>query len=241
MSELLDVKQELVAAPFQGNQTIFLEGPAGTGKTTLAVERLLYLLRRGVPARQIGILVPQRTLGLPYVEALERPSDSGDVLVDVVTVGGLARRSVELFWPLVARSAGFAQPTRPPTFLTLETAQYYMYRIVGPVLEARGFEGITVQRNRLVSQLIDNLNKSAAVGFPPEEIASRLKAAWAGERSQARIFDQTEACALAFRGYCLEHNLLDFSLQLDVFVRRSAAAAGVPRVPVRQVPPSDRR
>ena len=101
-----------------------------------------------------------------------------------MTVGGLARRSVELFWPLIVRPAGFAQPTRPPTFLTLETAQYYMDRIVDPVLDARGFDGITVQRNRLVSQLIDNLNKSAVVGFPPEEIASRLKAAWAGERAR---------------------------------------------------------
>ena len=34
-----------------------------------------------------------------------------------------------------------------------------------------------------------------------------------------RIFDQTEACALAFRRYCLEHNLLDFSLQMELFVR----------------------
>jgi hypothetical protein len=216
----IEIYRNVITGPFQGNQTTFVEGPAGAGKTTLAIERLLYLLRQGVPARRIGVLVPQRTLGLAYAEALDRLSDTGDVLVDIVTVGGLARRSVELFWPLIARPAGFAQPTRPPTFLTLETAQYYMNSIVGPVLDARGFEGITVQRNRLVSQLIDNLNKSAVVGFPPEEIGARLKAAWAGERTQARIFDQTEACALAFRSYCLEHNLLDFSLQLEVFVRR---------------------
>jgi hypothetical protein len=213
------IQQAIVAAPYRGNQTTFLEGPAGAGKTTTAIERLGFLLHEGIPARQIAVLVPQRTLGLPYAEALDRLSDTGDVLVDIVTVGGLARRSVVLFWPLIVRPAGFAQPTRPPTFLTLETAQYYMDRVVGPVLDARGFDGITVQRNRLVSQLIDNLNKSAVVGFPPEEIASRLKAAWTGDRAQARIFDQTEACALAFRRYCLEHNLLDFSLQIELFIR----------------------
>ena len=34
---------------------------------------------------------------------------------------------------------------------------------------------------------------------------------------QAHIFDDAQTCALAFRRYCLGHNLLDFSLQLEVF------------------------
>ena len=55
-----------------------------------------------------------------------------------------------------------------------------MDRIVGPAIDARRFEGITIQRNRLVSQIIDNLNKAAVVGFPLEEIAERLKARLVG-------------------------------------------------------------
>jgi len=77
---------------------------------------------------------------------------------------------------------------------------------------------VTIDRNRLYSQILDNLNKAAVVGFPYIQIGERLKAAWGGESSQKRIYDEAQACATRFREYCLAHNLLDFSLQLELFV-----------------------
>ncbi len=82
------------------------------------------------------------------------------------------------------------------------------------------FDGITIPRARLVSQIIDNLNKAAAVGFPPDEIAARLKSAWSGESARLRIYDQVQAVALAFRRTCLADNLLDWSLQIEIFWQR---------------------
>jgi hypothetical protein len=137
--------------------------------------------------------------------------------VDIATIGGVARRTVDLFWPMVAAPAGFAHGSRRPRFLTLETAQYYMDRIVEPFVSAGAFDGITIPRSRLVSQIIDNLNKAAAVGFPVSEIAARLRAAWSGESSRLRIYDQVQAVALAFRRQCLAENLLDWSLQIETF------------------------
>ena len=54
---------ELIALP--PDRRIFLEGVAGTGKTTAGVARLLRLLDEGVPADSILVLTPQRTLAAP--------------------------------------------------------------------------------------------------------------------------------------------------------------------------------
>jgi hypothetical protein len=205
----------IIEAPIQAK--IFLSGPAGCGKTTAAVERMRALLEAGVPGESILMLTPQRTLQEPYLDLLHSPQRGAGGEVTPATLGGLARRMVDLFWPLAAEPAGFSQPDQPPRFLTLETAQYYMARIVRPLLEQGYFESVTMDRNRLYSQILDNLNKSALVGFPPAEIGARLDAAWAGEAAQRRVYANAQDCANRFRAYCLEHNLLDFSLQLEVF------------------------
>ena len=214
---LTDQQAACVALPL--DRAIFLEGPAGTGKTIASVARLLRWLAAGVSANAILILTPQRTLAAAYTAALRRPAVPPGGEATVITFGGLAQRMVELFWPQAVGPAGFAAPNRPPVFLTLETAQYYMARLVGPLLDDGYFDTIKVDRNRLYSQILDNLNKAAAVGFPHTEIAGRLKAAWVGEVSQARVYDEAQECATLFREYCLANNLLDFSLQYEVFVR----------------------
>ncbi len=180
---------------------------------------MLHLMSQGVRGDNILLLTPQRTLAAPYMEAARHPGVVAGGMVQALTIGGLAKRMIELFWPLAAPAAGFAQPGLPPVFLTLETAQYYMARVVKPMLEKGSFEPVTLPRNRLYSQVLDNLNKAATVGFPYTEIGERLKAAWIGETKQARVYDDAQEAALRFRSYCLEHNLLDFSLQLDVFLK----------------------
>ena len=198
----------------------FLSGPAGCGKTTVGVEHLRGLFSRELPADSILILTPQRTLQSPYESALLDPSLGSGGQVNLVTIGGLARRMVDLFWPLVADTAGFAHPDQPPVFLTLETAQYYMARIVRPLLEQGFFSSVTIDRNRLYSQILDNLNKAASVGFSFMEIGDRLSSAWYGDSGQRHVYADAQECAARFRLYCLEHNLLDFSLQLEIFWNR---------------------
>jgi len=198
---------------------IFLEGPAGCGKTTAAVERLLYLMEQGVPGGSILLLLPQRTLAGPYQQALRTPGVTAGSMVFPQTLGGLAQRMVDLYWPMIAEQAGFAHPDQPPTFLTLESAQYYMAHLTRPLLDEGYFDSITIDRNRLYSQIIDNLNKAAVVGFPSTEVGERLKAAWSGEPGQVRVYEDAQASANHFRQYCLAHNLLDFSLQLEVFLQ----------------------
>jgi hypothetical protein len=196
---------------------IFLEGPAGTGKTTVGIERMLFLMSTGVPGSSIMVVVPQRTLGVPYLDATNAPGVVAGGMVNVATLSGLAQRMVDLFWPIVVEAAGFSNPEVPPTFLNLETAQYYMANIVRPLLNDGLFNSVTIDRNRIYSQIIDNLNKAAVVGFPYNEIGDRLKSAWSGEPGQSRVYDDAQTCASLFREYCLKHNLLDFSLQIEIF------------------------
>ena len=140
---------------------IFLSGPAGSGKTTAGVKRMEHLIKEGIRVDSLLILTPQRTLQEPYLASLHSPETAPGGEVTLATVGGLARRMVDLFWPLAAETAGFAHPDKAPIFLTLETAQYYMAHIVRPLLDEGYFESVTIDRNRLYSQIIDNLNKSA--------------------------------------------------------------------------------
>jgi hypothetical protein len=184
------------------------------------VERLRWLIQRGMPTTSILVLTPQRTLATPYYDALRDPDLGPAGTVDVITLDGLARRVIQLFWPLIGDRAGFAHPTHPPVFLTVETAQYFMDGVVGPLINQNGyFDAVTIGRTRLLSQLLDNLNKAALVGIPLREVPERLKAAWTGESARSQIYDQAGECVGRFRRYCLDHNLLDFSLQIETFLR----------------------
>lgn len=215
MSDLNLPQCQIIETPF--GLKLFVSGPAGTGKTTAGVERMRYLLNQGVPGESILMLTPQRTLQEPYLDLLYSPERRPGGEVTPATIGGLARRMVDLFWPLAGEAAGFANPELPPIFLTLETAQYYMAHLVRPLLDEGYFESVTIDRNRLYSQIIDNLNKAAVIGFPHTDIGSRLDASYFGDPSQRRVYADAQDCANRFRNYCLRNNLLDFSLQLETF------------------------
>jgi hypothetical protein len=215
MTSLSPLQRQVVESPL--NTRLFVSGRAGAGKTTVGVERMRYLLRQGIPANTILMLTPQRTMQEPYLDLLYSPERQAGGEVTSVTIGGLAQRMCDLFWPIAGEAAGFKNPDQPPVFLTLETAQYYMAYLMRPLLEQGYFQSLTIDRNRLYSQILDNLNKSAVVGFPYTEIGLRMDAAWFGDPGQRRIYQDAQECATLFRKYCLDHNLLDFSLQLEIF------------------------
>ncbi len=215
MPDLSLVQRQIIDSPLDSK--LFVSGPAGAGKTTAAVKRMRHLLAQGVPGESIVMLTPQRSLQEPYLDLLLSPERIAGGEVTPATIGGLARRMCELFWSVAGEAAGFANPDQPPIFLTLETAQYYMAHIVRPLLDTGYFESVTIDRNRLYSQILDNLNKAAVIGFPHTEIGSRLDASYFGDPSQRRVYQDAQDCANRFRQYCLENNLLDFSLQLEIF------------------------
>ncbi len=199
------------------DHTIYLEGHAGSGKTTAAIARLMRLLDSGVQAKDVLILVPQAVLAIPYHRAIRDAKLPAGGKIEVLTFGGLVLNTIKLFWAQAAKRGGF-RANLPPSFLTLETAQYVMAKIVDPLMDDKGyFESVTIDRSRLYSQIIDNLEKAALGGFPTSEIGERLDKAWIGDSAQRVMFQQVQECADRYRKYCKENNLLDFSLQVEVF------------------------
>ena len=126
-----------------------------------------------------------RALGQPYLLARQpdAPRVAGEVTM--ATLSGLARRNLDRFWPLVAEAAGF-DVAQEPVFLTIETAQYYMMRFARPAIREGIFDALSLSPARIAAQLLDNMAKAAVAGFPFEEVAPRLQAAW-GNRTSNRL------------------------------------------------------
>jgi hypothetical protein len=215
--ELTEHQLNIVRQPLTSR--IFMRGAAGAGKTTTASARLKFILSQGISGDSILLLIPHRNLASPYLAALHDDPKLAGNQINALTIGGLARRMVDLFWPQISSDSGFHHPQDAPVFLTLETTQYFVAKLVRPLLEEGFFNSITIDRNRLFSQIVDNLNKAAVVGFPHTQINERLKAAWNGDPVMLRIYDDAQYCASLFRDYCLQHNFLDFSLQIETFVK----------------------
>lgn len=198
-----------------------LTGPAGTGKSTALRQRLEHLLRTGVPAYTILYLVAepehrQRTTDLIYSQG-EGIGPLADL--KVTNYVGLAREMVTLFWPLVARQAGFTHAHTPPAWLTYDLAQIQMWGIVTPMLEEGYFSDLRLRPQQIVSQLLDNLNRAALNRLTIQEGINRQIDSWVGDAEHIRHLRDAERAAQKFRQICYQSNLLDLSLAIDVFNR----------------------
>ncbi len=216
-----------------------LTGPAGTDKTSAAVERLRALLSDHVPANTILVLVPQLTLARPYRDLLQDPSLPGAGTVDILTLNGLAMRIIDLFWPLGVHAAGFTHTHRRPIFLNIEQTQYYLHQVIEPLIQKEGYFSpnevdITISLPRLVSQILDNLNKAALIGLPHTNVSRRLLASQILEPRNRLALEHAQVCANRFREFCLARNLLDFSLRIETFYQHLWPVEGVRQFLIRR-------
>ena len=195
--------------------SLFLEGPAGSGKTSLAIKRIQELIKNGVHADEILLLVPQRSYTLPYEEHLDALTWHR---LGKATLGGIAQRMVALFWPLVLEKSVYQfDEAKDPVFLTYEVAQYFMARLVSPLIRQGYFAELKLIRHRLYSQLLDNLNKATVNEIPLDKVQDYLRSDSGTDASRRLLFGDISNTINSYRKFTIEHNLLDFSLYNQVF------------------------
>jgi hypothetical protein len=151
--------------------------------------------------------VQQSDLG-PYAE------------LNITTFNVLARDMVSLFWPLIARPAGFARPYQPPTFLTYDLAQLLMWQVVSPMIDGGAFATLKLRPQQIVSQLLDTLNRAALNGLTVQEATARQLVSWVEAEEQRVNIQEAATAANDFRQRCLGNGMLDLSLTVDVFSRQ---------------------
>jgi hypothetical protein len=219
----VDAMSDDILALAQAKNKLYLHGPFGSGKTTLAIARIRWLLQQErVRGDQIAVILPQRTLNKPYVAALTGEHAPRGAQVVLTTFASLVKQAVERYWPQVYRAAGFTASDAEPTFLTLETSQYHMAPLVDGAMAKGDFDGIRVERGRIISQVLDNLNKAALQDMEIPAAYQRLELAVPPTDKRVmrlHALKAAEEVSHEFRALCLRENLLDFSLQVLVFNR----------------------
>lgn len=167
-----------------------------------------------MPPEQILLLTPQRSYTLQYQEAF---TPATWYRMEKATIGGLAGRIVSLFWPLISRDAYPFDESKEPRLLTYEVAQFFMSRVASPLIEQGYFADLRLTRPRLYSQLLDNLNKAAANVISLDEVGDYLKDAAGLAGAQDHRYEDIAQTIQDYRQFCIAHNLLDFSLYLELF------------------------
>jgi hypothetical protein len=211
--QLTDQQQDAISA----GATVFIVGPAGTGKTTALHHRLLNLLRNGEQAYTILFLVAEEEARAQAFAFLHEQQAGPYADLTVTTYVRLAREMVSLFWPLVARPAGFRNPHQPPAFIGYDLAQLLLWRLLAPMLDAGAFADLRLRPQQIVSQVLDTVNRAALNQLTLEEVAARQQQTWVGDAGHLRHLREAAAAAAQFRHHCLEHSLLDLSLTVRVF------------------------
>jgi hypothetical protein len=197
-----------------------LLGPAGAGKTTALQRRLLTLLESGEPAYTLLVIVAEPDHSQAFLDLIHHSGLGPYAELNITTYNTLARQMVSLFWPLIARPAGFDRPYQPPTFLSYDLAQMLMWRVVTPMIDDGAFATLRLRPQQIVSQLLDTLNRAALNSLTLEQATTRQLNSWAGAEEQRFTLQEAANAARQFRDQCLIGNMLDLSLVVEVFTRQ---------------------
>lgn len=217
-----------VPPPLESLAKLHVEGPFGTGKTGMALQRLAWL-QRTFPDQGLTttVLVPSSYALQEYRLRLVRRAPRVSNPCRILTFDRLMREAVSLAWPLIAPHLAYEKLEGEPVFLNLETSQYLLAHWVDGMVAEGKFEAVLQHShfspNRLMSQILDNQVKAALYRYSLEDAYQRLVAALppTGKFHGGILNAYRSAFVVSrrFRRHCLRFGLVDRSLMYELFYR----------------------
>ena len=216
------------ALPLASLRRLYVQGPFGTGKTGLAVQRLTWLLEHlQGQGHAITVLLPSQYALRQFRQRADArlPRTGAWRPYRLLTFKGLMRQAVELAWPAIAESMGYAKGIEP-TFLSLEGAQYVLIQWVEEMVAQAQFDAVTQGRafavHRLATQIMDNMVKASMYRYSLATAYARLTfSVPEGKHQRARIaaFRRAQDVSRTFRRHCLAQGLVSENLLYELFYR----------------------
>ena len=189
----------------------FLSGKAGTGKTSAAVERVCKLLDKSL-SETVLVFAPTFRHQLPYLEIISKKGRTPEVS----SYNAFVQKCISLFWPLAAEKTEF-DGSKSPFFLDIDSEQIIMSKLIQKRMNEGQFASLSSSASRICNQIVIAIHKCAAAMIPFDKYPEIMKKSWCGEKTFLPLFDRVYECGEEFKSFCIKNNLLDYSLQLDIF------------------------
>lgn len=182
-------------------------GPPGSGVSAALAARVARLLAEGCAPERVLALAADRRAARETARALAAAGAAG---VQPEGYVAFAQKLVQRHWPLAAAWLGSEAPE--PVFLAFDLAQYTCreeYR-----RDPGGLARLTIREQRLIVQLLDNMNLAAANGLTLQEAWARV-AAGLGVGLDDPAIQAGARITAAFRARCIVAGALPFDLQIE--------------------------
>ncbi|CAN5142920.1 hypothetical protein BH23CHL1_BH23CHL1_15660 [soil metagenome] len=176
----------------------------------MLVDRLRRGWQRGLDGERVLVLVPDRREARRLTDAIGPPPDGAIGRLRAMSYHSFAQDLIKRWWPLVAQQFSITAAT--PEFLPFNLTQFAClneYR-----LEPGHLQRLTIREQRLIVQLLSNMNLSAANGLTLEEGWTRV-AYGLGLSPQDDVIADGLRLTQRFRERCLRAGVLPEDVQVE--------------------------
>jgi hypothetical protein len=200
------------------NSKVVLNGPVGSGKSTILLERYKYMIEEcAIPSDSILILLLNRSQSLDW---RKKTTLSASGAINRTSYYGFIQSELKMYYPIVLRKCpALKRKDIEPVFLTFESAQYLLSMVIDSKREKDGmFSGLTAFTDRISIDVAGNLVKAAISNISVKDIGSRLyKSLEKKDETRKYIFQDMDAVIADYRNKCMEIGVFDFGMAIDLY------------------------